>query len=525
MLVSSIPLVFHHPRLAELADRVEGERYATHPHHLPDLVRLLTAVLLRGDAGANRSSHSAGSAGAFAAATASASAVASSTGSAGPAESAGAAASGSGAADPLGAAAVASGSADSWKLSTKVRLIVGGDLHMYADANICVSPPRAPGSIAATLASLEALAQGAKAAAASASASADDGTDTSGSGDGNSHAAASRLSSLFGRTSFRPQAPPPQCVGQMVTSGMTRGSVTAGSFKLWLFAFLNANVFPSVVEVPGSGAECSDTPKSLLAWLTSLVWPAESAPSVSEASASPASQTLQGGAGGGCDSADELVDTEDCVAAPSTQLNGNAGATKDSSAPPSPPLSAAAEKEASMPASSASKLPDFLLDFNLFFFGFNYGVVLLPPSPTFAYADSAFAPLLRSPASLQHPEAPMSTAASTRGANGANGSGSGSGLAASHLSASPSSSSSAPPRQSPSPSATSSASTDAHASKPYAPVLSSVRTPMRRLGNIVWYAEVGVPLPISWLILQVRCAIFVSPIWHFVPKHFLAADS
>ena len=329
-------------------------------------------------------------------------------------------------------------------------------------------------------------------------------------------------------------------------------SVTAGSFKLWLFTFLNTHVFSSVVAVPGSGAVRSDAPKSLLTWLTALVWPEDSAPSEPEASPpaavwSSSSQTLVGGAngrgsaaGGGCDSADELVDTEDCVAAAlSTQSSSNTASQNAPSAggdaapqtlsvppqqssslsPSSSSSSTAAEKDAPIPASSASasNLPDFLLDFNLFFFGFNYGVVLLPPSPSFAYADSAFAPLLRSPASLQHPEAPMSTAA-TRGSTSASrssGVGAGAGLAASaasapHDSSSSSSSSSAPPQQQqqspPSPSSTVSASTDGQASKPYAPVLSSVRTPMRRLGNIVWYAEVGVPLPISWLILQVRCA-------------------
>ncbi len=102
---------------------------------------------------------------------------------------------------------------------------------MYADANVCVSPPRAPpGSLAATLASFEALTQGSDSNAntntnSNGNGNANDSTDSGGGGDEN-HSTASRLSSLFGRTSFRPQSPPAQCVGQMVTSGMTRGSGT-----------------------------------------------------------------------------------------------------------------------------------------------------------------------------------------------------------------------------------------------------------------------------------------------------------
>jgi hypothetical protein len=173
---------------------------------------------------------------------------------------------------------------------------------------------------------------------------------------------------------------------------------------------------------------------------------------------------------------------------------------------------------ASQPSSTSwanRMLPDFTLEFQQFFFGLNYGVLLLPSHAQFEHSDSVFAPVQTNAASFMHPEAPPSSVGVMSSLNRP---------AGSHASAAASTSTHHHPHhqqpQQPQISTktwlfnllrghTSPAfayhplgSNTYTESSPFSPVESTVRTPVRRAGNVVWFAEVGVPLPISWLVLQ-----------------------
>jgi hypothetical protein len=106
---------------------------------------------------------------------------------------------------------------------------------------------------------------------------------------------------------------------------------------------------------------------------------------------------------------------------------------------------------------------------------YNYGVVLLPPTAQFVYPSVALTPAKASREQLSHPEAPTPASNPTP------------------------------------PGGAAAASPSGHVNhmvnkkkKPslHGPIDSSVRSPMRRQGNVVWLAEVGVPMPLWWLCLQ-----------------------
>jgi hypothetical protein len=353
LVVSSIPLIFHHPRLAELADNLEGERYATHPAHLKDLSKLLTSIMFVPGADGARNFT-----------------------------------------------------------SSKLRLTIGGDLHMFADSDFCVQPSESNEFVFVNAAPKRH----------------DD--------------SAFQLSSIFGSTSFKPESPDAQCVGQMVTSGITRGSTTASSFKLWLFTFLNVNIFPSEVEVLGvDGGMRPDSADSLMAWVASFFVGSRGSPSDSSAMSADVSGSTVAKQ---CVQADDLMDTEDESQSTDCQ-----------------------QPTQSSPNGTLREAPDFTLRFRQFFFGLNYGVVLLPPQASYTFAESVFAPIEFPASTMVHPEAPAPTNQRSAG----------------------------PPVMS---------HVHEDTSRPYSPVTTTVRTRMRRHGNVVWFAEAGVPLPIAWLVLQVR---------------------
>jgi hypothetical protein len=162
VLVSSVPLVFHHAVMAHLANHVDGDRYPTHPDYTAELGRLLSVVF-------------------------------------------------------VGQPNVAVN--ETVRMSKKVRLAVSGDLHHFSDANLC----------------LEAL------AGTTAGYATNDVSD--------SHVPTDRVPGLFSIDSVMPTAVPSHCLGSMVTSGMTIGSLSATSFKLWLFTFLNVKLFAKTVSV------------------------------------------------------------------------------------------------------------------------------------------------------------------------------------------------------------------------------------------------------------------------------------
>lgn len=275
-----------------------------------------------------------------------------------------------------------------------------------------------------------------------------------------------RLSSIFGATSFEPATTAPQCVGQLVTSGITGGSVTAGSFKLWLFNFLNANVFPAAVEVSGvEDGRRQDSMSSLLTWISSFLFSDRAA---ADATPAPSLDALPE-----CAVSDDLIDTED----DSKTASDCEAKTTLLEAATVKTTTAAAAAATSLPRSSlpaARQSPDYALHFKQFFFGLNYGVVLLPTSVGFVFNSTLFAPLRMERGSLLHPEAPS------------------------------------PAWQRPEPAPAHAASAAEVGTRPYAPVLSTVRSPIRRHGNVAWYSECGIPLPFSWLVLQLAFGNFAQ---------------